>query len=77
MICLGELEESSSSTSFVQLAPLTLEAFPNTKKLKRASIESFEQFDTLGSLNPRYSSGTYFIVQRKLVSPSLISHMHD
>ena len=36
MICFDEFEEAS-----FQLAPLTLETFSNTQKLKRACIESF------------------------------------
>ena len=35
--CLGELEESSSSS----LVPLKPKAYANTNKLKRAYIESF------------------------------------
>ena len=50
IIGFGELEEvSSSSSSSRHLVPLDLEASPNTKKLKRACIESFQHFETLGS----------------------------
>ena len=76
LVYFGELEKSSSSLSSVRLAPLTLEASPNTKKPQRACIESFQHCDTLGFLNTRSFGGTNFIVQRNLVSPSLISRMH-
>ena len=59
IICFGDLQEASSSP--FQSVPLTLEAFPNTKKLKRACIESFRHFDTLGSINPKSFGGTNFI----------------
>ena len=47
ILCFSELEEVSSS---FESEPLTLEAsYNNTKKLKRACIERFQHFDTLGS----------------------------
>ena len=45
IICFSEFKEASS----FQLVPLTPEASPNTKKLKRAHIKSFQHFDTLDS----------------------------
>ena len=45
-----------------QFASLTPETSPNTKKLKRARIESFWHFDTLGSQNPRSYGDIDFIV---------------
>jgi hypothetical protein len=61
ILYLGELKEAFSS---LQLTPLPPEVSPTTKKLrklKRACIESFQHSDTLGSQNPRSSSGTNFI----------------
>ena len=41
VLCFGELEEiSSSSSSSIQLAPFTLAASTNTKKAKRDCMES-------------------------------------
>ena len=49
IICYDELEEASSSC---QPLSLTLEACINTKKLRRALIESSQHFDTLGFRKP-------------------------
>lgn len=51
IICFNEVKEASSSYSS-QRAPL-IDASPNTKKLKRAYIESFQHFDTLDSPKPQ------------------------
>ena len=62
IMCFGELEKASSSSS-LQLMPLTYKLFTNTKRVKGAYIESFQNFDTLGSPNPsRPYVGTNFIV---------------
>ena len=74
IICFGELEEIFSST--LQLAALTLKASPSTKKLRRACIESFRHFDTLGSQISRFSSDIDFVASKNIVLLSLISHMH-
>ena len=58
-VCYAKVKEVSSFSS--SLVPLAHEAFPNNKKLKRACIESFLHFVTLGSQNPRSSCDTYFI----------------
>ena len=70
------LSSSSPSSSSLQLAPLVLEASPNTKNMKRACIKSFRNSDTLGSQNHDLSSGTNFLVQENVISPLLISDTH-
>ena len=62
IICVDELKSSfSSSSSSFWSVPLNHEASPNTEKLKRACIESFQCVNTLGSQKPTYNDGTNFI----------------
>ena len=57
--CFEVFVEVAFSFEFASLTP---ETSPNTKKLKRARIESFRHFDTLGSRNPRSYGDIDFIV---------------
>lgn len=66
MICFSDLKKVSS----FQTSPLTCEASPNTKALKRNCIENLWHFVTWGFRNPMYIGGTNFIVIRNSVLPT-------